>query len=173
MAMYTNENFQIRCWCPEDSISELTALLHKSYKTLADMGLNYVAASQDDAETLKRISSAESCFIGLYKGKIMATLSLYKPKASKKCAWYNQENVAKLGQFAVMPDFQKCGIGNQLMAFAEEKARTFDGVTELALDTAESAYHLIAYYEKRGYRRVDKVQWTQSNYPSVILSKAL
>lgn len=172
MKIYSSESFEIRCLHPEDSISELTTLLHKAYKTLADMGLNYVAASQDDAETLKRISSAESCFIGLHQGKIIATLSLYKPKASK-CEWYNQKNVAKLGQFAVMPEHQKCGIGNKLMALAEEKAGTFDGVTELALDTAESADHLIAYYEKRGYRRVDKVQWTQSNYPSVILSKTL
>ncbi len=164
---------KIKCFSTQDSIHEIRLLLNKSYKVLADMGLNYVAATQDDEETLKRIATAERCYLGLDQDKIIATLSLYAPKPSKHCQWYNQSNVAKIGQFAVLPAYQGTGIGSELLNHAEEQARLLAGVTELALDTAETAYHLIAYYEKRGYRYIETIQWQHANYPSVIMSKSL
>ncbi|WP_312116724.1 hypothetical protein [Brevibacillus reuszeri] len=42
-----------------------------------------------------------------------------------------------------------------------------------SLDTAEGAHHLIRYYSARGYRHVDYVQWNETNYRSVLMSKKL
>ena len=47
------------------------------------------------------------------------------------------------------------------------------GASEIALDTSENAHHLLSYYENRGYRFVEYVQWDEVNYRSKTLSKRL
>lgn len=138
-----NECIEFRLLSSDDSIDELTQLLHKSYKVLADMGLKYVAAAQDNNTTLRRTERAYKCFIGIYNNKIASTISLYSPKPSDKSSWYNKDYVAKIGQFAVAPELQEYGIGSKMMDIAEEEARGLTNVKEIALDTAETAYHLI------------------------------
>ncbi|WIV11169.1 GNAT family N-acetyltransferase [Proteiniborus sp. MB09-C3] len=168
-----DEYIEFRLLSSGDSIEELTQLLHKSYKILADMGLNYVAATQNHSITLKRATHAYKCYIGMYKNKIISTISLYGPEPSEKSSWYSKGFVAKFGQFAVAPEFQKYGIGSKMMDIVEEEAKTIKNVTELAIDTAESAHHLIEFYKKREYRYVETIQWDFANYKSVILSKTL
>lgn len=43
----------------------------------------------------------------------------------------------------------------------------------MACDTAETAFGLIALYEKRGYRRMGDMKWNETNYRSVVLAKTL
>jgi hypothetical protein len=58
------------------------------------------------------------------------------------------------------------------MAAVEDLACAADA-SELALDTAEPALHLIDWYERRGYRFIEYVQWRGKRYRSVIMSKTL
>ncbi|HYE82201.1 MAG TPA: GNAT family N-acetyltransferase [Clostridia bacterium] len=167
------EHIEFRLLSSNDSIEELTQLLHKSYKVLADMGLKYVAAAQDSSITLSRTSQAYKCYIGIHKNMIVSTISLYSPKPSDNSSWYNKDFVAKFGQFAVAPELQRYGIGGKMLDIVEEEARRINGVRELALDTAETAYHLIGFYKKRGYRYVETIKWDVTNYRSVVLSKPL
>jgi len=168
-----SKHIEFRLLSSDDSIAELTQLLHKSYKILADMGLRYVAATQDQSITLNRTRYAYKCYIGIYKHKIVSTISLYSPNPSDKSSWYSKDFVAKIGQFAVAPELQKYGIGSKMMDIVEEEARRIKNVREIALDTAETAYHLIDFYKKRGYRYVETIQWDVTNYKSVVLSKSL
>ena len=75
----SNERIEFRLITTKDSIEELTQLLNKSYKILADMGLKYVAATQDDSVTLNRVRNAYKCYIGIYQNRIASTISLYSP----------------------------------------------------------------------------------------------
>ena len=168
-----DEHIEFRLLSPDDSIEELTRLLNKSYKVLADMGLNYVAATQDNSITINRTRGAYKCYVGIYNNNIAATISLYSPGPSDKSSWYSKAYVAKFGQFAVAPELQKYGIGSKMIDIVEGEARKLENVSELALDTAETAYHLIDFYEKKGYRYIETVQWGVTNYKSVILSKLL
>jgi hypothetical protein len=52
-----------RPWAASDDISALTGLLHSAYKPLLEMGLQYVAASQDDATTAQRIGGGRLCWV--------------------------------------------------------------------------------------------------------------
>jgi hypothetical protein len=52
----------IRLITPDDSIAELTVLIRRAYKTLADMGFNYTGAYQDEAMTRARIADGE-CYV--------------------------------------------------------------------------------------------------------------
>jgi GNAT superfamily N-acetyltransferase len=167
------EHMEFRLFSEDDSIEELTQLLNKSYKTLADMGLKYVAATQDSSITLRRITNAYKCFIGIYKDRIISTISLYSPKPSDNSSWYNKEFVAKIGQFAVQSELQKYGIGSKMMDIVEAEARDIENVREIALDTAETAYHLIDFYKRKGYKYIETISWDMTNYNSVVLSKLL
>jgi len=154
-----------------DSLDELTELLHRAYKTLADMGLKYLATYQDAATTRRRISNG-TCFVALYNEQIVGTITFKMPHGGHDCHWLDRPDVGHISQMAVEPDWQGRGIGDRLMSQAEDFARQ-QGLPELALDTSEKAVHLISWYERLGYRFIDHVQWDVTNYRSVVMSKTL
>ncbi len=162
---------KIRLLQPEDSIRELTGLLNRAYKQLSDMGLKYVATWQGDDITLKRIKNAE-CYVGLIDEKLVATILFRQKDQCKGASWYLREDVANFSQFAVEPEMQGRGIGTLMVRHVENRARE-TGAGELALDTSESATHLIDWYKRMGYRFAEYVDWEMTNYRSVILSKRL
>lgn len=164
-------NAKLRLLSETDSIAELTELLHRAYASLADRGLKYVATYQDEATTLRRAQRGQ-CWIAEQDGKLVGTISYYPPQITDGCAWYDRPEVASFGQFAVDPELQRTGLGSRMLDRVEEQAMA-DGADELALDTAEPAKHLIDYYERRGYREIERVQWDVTNYVSVIMSKRL
>jgi GNAT superfamily N-acetyltransferase len=161
----------IRQWRSTDSIPELTKLLHRAYKPLADMGLRFVATYQDDEMTRKRIGVG-TCFVAERDGMIIGTINYRPPGAADGTPWYEARGVAYFGQFAVEPALQHAGIGKMLLTAAEDAARS-DGATELAFDTSEQATHLIEYYTRHGFRFIEHVRWPDVNYRSVVMSKSL
>ena len=161
----------IRLLSETDSIEELTLLIHKAYRQLADLGFQYVGTNQSVDITRKRISHGE-CYVALINDEIVGTVVLNLPKNTADNDWYDLPDVTSFSQFAVDPAFQKQGIGHQLLGFIERRAVEL-GVSELACDTAEGATHLIALYKNRGFREVSKADWSMTNYQSVILSKSL
>ena len=168
----SGDELVIRLYDSSDSISEITALLHLSYKRLADLGFRFMATHQDDSETERRLKKGTS-YLAISKGKIISTISLYfKNEESYNSKWYRNEGVAHFGQFGVLPEYQKKGIGNFMMDIVENEATKL-GAKEISLDTAEGAEHLIKFYEQREYRFIEYVQWEVTNYRSVIMSKEL
>lgn len=166
------EEILIRLYQVNDSISQITALLHQAYGQLAEMGLRYLATHQDEATTLDRITSGVRTFVAQQGGTIVGTLTLYGPYPTSSALWYREPTVFHVGQFAVQPTLQRNGIGLRMMQLAEDQARML-GATELALDTAEPAEHLCRWYQRLGFRFIQYVQWDVTNYRSVILSKRL
>jgi GNAT superfamily N-acetyltransferase len=160
----------IRPLCESDSIAELTDLLHRAYNSQMDPGLIFFAAHQSEEDTKERAREGE-CFVGTLDGKLVATITLYHGK-HLQCEWYKRDGVWFFGQFAVDPSLRKAGLGTALISMCEQYARE-RGASEMSLDTAETATKLIAYYNKRGYRPVDHVQWDVVDYRSVILSNRL
>jgi len=156
---------------PTDSLEDLTQLLHRAYRPLAEMGLRYVATYQDADRTARRIAGRE-CYVSIGAGRIVATVTFRTASQTSGCPWYDRPNVSSFGQFAVDPAYQGRGIGSRLLDLCERRA-VETGADELALDTAEPAGHLIELYQRRGFRAVDCAQWPDTNYRSVIMSKRL
>ncbi|MGV3722507.1 MAG: GNAT family N-acetyltransferase [Actinomycetota bacterium] len=121
--------------------------------------------------TARRIAGKE-CYVALAGGRIVGAILLAPPGRSGGCDYYERPGVATFHQFAVDPDCQGQGVGGLLLNQVELRARDL-GAAEVALDTAEGARHLIARYERCGYRVVDRVDWPETNYVSVIMSKPL
>lgn len=152
-------------------VSELTAFLNRCYASLLARGLEFVAATQGDAVTLRRLAGRE-CWVGRRDGVLVGTVTVTPPGLAQGCAWYERPDVAMFGQFAVEPSLRGSGLGSLLLTHAEQRALAL-GATELALDTAEPAQDLIAYYARRGFRVVDGVDWPATNFVSVVMSKTL
>src|ERR1043165_6078293 len=112
----------IRQWHDGDNISSLTDLLHRAYKPLADMNLHFLATHQDDTITKERISKG-TCFLAEIDGEVVGTVTFYSPEKMGGTPWYEKERVAKFGQFAIEPEYQKQGIGSLLMDYIEEETR--------------------------------------------------
>ena len=166
-----NKDIVIRRLSFSDSLEDLTALLHRFYKFLADLGFRYVATYQDMEMTKRRVNKGDT-FVAECQGHIVGVITLRRMDSTSGSPWYDRDGVASFGQFAVDPEFQGGGIGAALLNTVEQAART-GKVRELALDTAEGAKHLRSFYERRGYRFIEFVDWSVTNYRSVILSKTL
>ena len=165
------EQITVRQLNERDSFEELTLLLHRSYKRLADMGFRYLATHQSPQKTKERATDGY-CYVVEFDNKIIATVTYYNSRQTAGSPWYEREDVCSFGQFAVDPEFQSMGIGSMLLGLVENKARK-ENAKHIALDTAEGAKHLIKYYERRGYKFTEFVQWSETNYRSVIMSLEL
>lgn len=154
-----------------DSIHEVTFLLHRAYKELADMGIHNPCATQDVQTTRQRIEKGE-CWVAILGGRIVGTIVFVDAKRTRGCWWYNRPGVAHWYQFAVDPDFQRLGIGSMLLHTAEQRA-VETGALELAGTTAVRAKHLIAMYRRKGFNVVGYLGWLSRNYSMIIISKYL
>ena len=115
-----SSEIEIRLISPVDSIPEITRLLHKSYKKLADLGFRYLATHQSDDETLRRLNKGIS-YLALSKERIISTITLYLNDTDKhSAAWYKNAGISHFGQFGVLPEYQNKGIGNMMMNIIEE-----------------------------------------------------
>ena len=173
------EPWRIRPLGPDDSIEELTDLLHRGYAGLAERGLRYLASHQDVSTTRSR-TAAGDCFVAEdpATGALLGTIVVHPPgarhgrTAPDEPAWYRRDDVAVFAQYCVDPRMAGRGLGRALHATAEAHARAL-GARELACDTAAEATDLIAMYRRWGYRIVDAADWDVTNYRSVVLSKTL
>ena len=66
--------------------------------------------------------------------------------------------LAYFGTFAVSPQAQGAGLGRQLMTEAEHQAITTFGATRLEMTVLAPQDKLIAYYERRGFRRTGETR---------------
>lgn len=65
--------------------------------------------------------------------------------------------LAYLGMLCVEPGLQSAGLGRRLLDAAEEHARR-SGVTAVEMTVIDSREALIAWYERRGYRRTGETR---------------
>ncbi|EST20293.1 GNAT family N-acetyltransferase [Streptomyces roseochromogenus] len=73
------------------------------------------------------------------------------------CQLEHRGDHAYFGMFAVSPALQGAGLGKQIMAEAERLVRETWGVTEMHMTVISVRDDLIAWYERRGYRRTGQM----------------
>ena len=146
-------------------------MLHRAFCRLEQMDLNCTCVDQSVAVTRQRVERGE-CYVAVCDGRLVGTITLYRPDLESQSAWYRDPDVASVHQLGVEPEFQGRGLGTAMLEFAEGWAQAH-GYKELALDTAKPARHLVAFYLGRGYHIVESVKYPAKNYRSVVLSKML
>lgn len=161
----------LRLFGDGDSLGELTALLHRAYAELAAAGMNFTAATQDAEVTGRRIEGSE-CWLAFDGGTLAGTVTLTLRPVESLPPSYGTGSAAFLHQLAVEPGFRGRGLGRRLLDHAEARAAAL-GFGTIALDTAETASHLLRLYAARGYREVGRHRWEGKTYESVVMAKAL
>ncbi|WP_217144133.1 GNAT family N-acetyltransferase [Streptomyces sp. AC627_RSS907] len=73
------------------------------------------------------------------------------------CQLEHRDGHAYFGMFAVSPELQGEGLGKTVIAEAERQAREAWGVTEMHMTVISVREELIAWYERRGYRRTGEM----------------
>ncbi|GEJ98857.1 GNAT family N-acetyltransferase [Streptomyces sp. NPDC003388] len=73
------------------------------------------------------------------------------------CQLEHRGDAAYFGMFAVSPALQGAGLGKAVIAEAERRARATWGVTEMHMTVISVREDLIAWYERRGYRRTGRM----------------
>ncbi|MDR3391923.1 MAG: N-acetyltransferase [Sulfuriferula sp.] len=97
----------------------------------------------DRDEIRSLIEAADSIILlGIQGDVIVASLHLQQEGSS-----------AYLGMFAIRPGYQGAGIGKQCLQQAENYAQQQWGAAAMLMTVITLRTELIAYYERRGYRR--------------------
>ncbi|WP_333740902.1 GNAT family N-acetyltransferase [Streptomyces sp. IBSBF 2806] len=73
------------------------------------------------------------------------------------CQLEHRGDHAYFGMFAVSPTAQGSGLGKAVMARAEREAREGWGAAEMHMTVISVREDLIAWYERRGYRRTGRM----------------
>ncbi|MFE5909233.1 GNAT family N-acetyltransferase [Streptomyces wedmorensis] len=72
------------------------------------------------------------------------------------CQLEHRGEAAYFGMFAVRPELQGGGLGKQIIAEAERRVRELWDVREMQMTVISVREELIAWYERRGYRRTGR-----------------
>jgi uncharacterized damage-inducible protein DinB/GNAT superfamily N-acetyltransferase len=167
----------IRSLAARDSFADITELVHQAYAPLAARGMNFTAATQDEATTRRRAAQG-LCFIAQAGSEVVGTVTVCGPydlataQWAADVPWFRDRDTAHFHQFAVAPAWQRKGVGRRLLLACEKWAREA-GFKHLALDTALPATELRALYKRMGFADVGQVQWQGKTYRSVVMQKAL
>lgn len=150
----------------DTDVPAIRQLVNKAYAELAAMGLNYTGTYQDEETTRDRMRDAD-VFLVHEDGVLVASINLRVDTDQS-----DGTKALYINQLAVHPSKRGLGLGSRLLDRAEARAREL-GLGRLRLDTAVPATHLVALYERRGYRKIHEVQWDGKTYRSLIMEKRL
>ncbi|HBF38124.1 MAG TPA: hypothetical protein DDW50_12470 [Firmicutes bacterium] len=75
-------------------------------------------------------------------------------------------------RLAVNPEYQKQGIGRQLMDFAE-KCALERGYTSIRLDAYSGNHRAVNLYENRGYKKVGQFFYPSREFPFYCYEKRI
>jgi ribosomal protein S18 acetylase RimI-like enzyme/predicted nucleotidyltransferase len=147
-------------------VPQLQGLLSQAYRRLRDMGLNYNATFADEQLTHDGLYDGGAVLVVEKQNEIIGTLKL------KNAGGVHDKKGLYLSRFAVSPKLQKYGIGTHLLNLAERIARR-EKYQYLQLDTAQSAEHLLKYYQGKGFQITNPIYYEGKTYTSWVLQKDL
>ncbi|MFF3896077.1 GNAT family N-acetyltransferase [Streptomyces sp. NPDC001812] len=133
-------------------VEALVALIESAYRgdssragwtTEADI----LEGQRTDAEGVRQVvESPDSRLLTVEReGRIVAC-----------CQLEHRGDHAYFGMFAVSPEHQGTGLGKVIIAYAERLVRETWGATEMHMTVISVREDLIAWYERRGYRRTGR-----------------
>lgn len=132
----------------------LKALLEAAYRgDSARAGWNHEADILDD----ERIGRAE--LDALLADPAVTILTARDGQALIGCVAVTRKDTALgyLGMLCVLPTLQSGGLGRRLLDAAEDHAREL-GLAAMEMTVIDSRESLIAWYERRGYRRTGETR---------------
>lgn len=112
----------------------------QGWTTEADL----LAGRRTDVKEILRLISTDESMILLCKAETELVGSVHLQKQAEQVC---------LGMLAVSPPLQGKGIGKQLLEAAEQAAQEIWAVNKSVMTVIACRHELIAFYQRRGYRR--------------------
>lgn len=137
----------------EADVPALVALIESAYRGDASRGgwtteADILDGQRTDAEAVRAVIDAvgSRLLVVEREGRLVAC-----------CQLENRGDAAYFGMFAVSPGQQGTGLGKQIIAEAESRVREDWGAIEMHMTVITARNDLIAWYERRGYRRTGRM----------------
>ncbi|MEU9148350.1 GNAT family N-acetyltransferase [Streptomyces sp. NPDC048349] len=137
----------------EADVTGLVALVESAYRGDASRGgwtteADFLDGQRTDADGVRQIIQAPDSTLLVVEraGAIVAC-----------CQLEHRGDHVYFGMFAVRPGLQGAGLGKEILAEAERRARDTWGAKEMRMTVVNVREELIAYYERRGYRRTGEL----------------
>ncbi|MEU5215008.1 N-acetyltransferase [Streptomyces sp. NPDC020807] len=166
----SREPIVLRLFAEGDSIADLTSLLHRAYSGHAAEGRVFFASYQSVEDTAYRLGRGE-CWLALQAGGLVGTVTVAALHEVPK-GYPDPAGSGSFWQLAVDPSYRGTGLGQRLLALAEERIAAL-GSSRVVIDTSVEAVDLVGWYRRRGYVPVGSWRWAVTNYESVVLLKEL
>ncbi|MEW2585594.1 GNAT family N-acetyltransferase [Streptomyces virginiae] len=160
----------VRPFAEDDSVVDLTRLLHRAYSGHAAEGRVFFASYQSVQDTAYRLGRGE-CWVALQGGALVGTVTVAAPYEVPE-GYPAGEGSGSFWQLAVDPSYRGSGLGERLLSLAEERIAAL-GSDAVVIDTSLDAAELVGWYRRRGYVPVGTWRWDVTNYESVVLRKGL
>jgi ribosomal protein S18 acetylase RimI-like enzyme len=137
----------------EADVDDLVALIESAYRGESSRAgwtseAHLLGGRRTDAEGVRAVVTApDSRMLAVERdGALVAC-----------CQLQHLGEHAYFGMFAVRPALQGAGLGKTVLAEAERRARAAWGVREMHMTVITAREDLIAWYERRGYRRTGRL----------------
>ncbi|MFS0695696.1 GNAT family N-acetyltransferase [Streptomyces nitrosporeus] len=153
-----------------DSVEQLMSLLHRAYAGHAAAGRLFFASYQSVEDTAHRAGQGE-CWLAFRAGRLVGSVTVAAPYDVPE-GYPAPAHAGSFWQLAVDPAYQGTGLGQRLLALAEDRIAAL-GFIQVVIDTSAEAVELVGWYRRRGYRAVGSWRWAVTNYESVVLLKEL
>ncbi|MFJ9037515.1 GNAT family N-acetyltransferase [Streptomyces sp. NPDC102406] len=136
----------------EADVDALVALVESAYR-----GDDSRAGWTTEADFLEGQRTDPQGVLDIVKAADSRLLTVERDGALVACCQLEHRgDHAYFGMFAVSPALQGAGLGKVIIAEAERAARATWGVREMHMTVISVREELIAWYERRGYRRTGK-----------------
>ncbi|MGW1718602.1 GNAT family N-acetyltransferase [Streptomyces sp. NPDC002156] len=137
----------------EDDVDTLVELIESAYRGDASR-----AGWTTEADILEGQRSDPQIVLGVIKAADSRLLTVEQDgRVVACCQLEHRGDHAYFGMFAVSPALQGAGLGKVIIAEAERSARETWGTREMHMTVISVRNDLIAWYERRGYRRTGKM----------------
>ncbi|MFE6833802.1 MULTISPECIES: GNAT family N-acetyltransferase [unclassified Streptomyces] len=137
----------------EADVPELVVLVESAYRGDASRAgwtteADYLDGQRTDPDGVRAvIESPDSVLLVVERaGELVAC-----------CQLEHRGDHAYFGMFAVRPGLQGAGLGKEILAEAERRARETWGAKEMRMTVVNVREELIAYYVRRGYQRTGEL----------------
>ncbi|WP_369029897.1 MULTISPECIES: GNAT family N-acetyltransferase [Streptomyces] len=137
----------------EADVDTLVELIESAYRGDASR-----AGWTTEADILEGQRSDPQIVLGVIKAADSRLLTVEQDgRVVACCQLEHRGDHAYFGMFAVSPTLQGAGLGKVIIAEAERSARETWGTREMHMTVISVRNDLIAWYERRGYRRTGKM----------------
>ncbi|MFI6033412.1 GNAT family N-acetyltransferase [Streptomyces sp. NPDC051315] len=137
----------------EEDVDTLVALVESAYR-----GESSRAGWTTEADILEGQRTDPEGVLDIIKSPDGLVLAAERDGRIVACCQLEHRGAhAYFGLFAVSPTAQGGGLGRTVLAEAERRARETWGVTEMHMTVISVRDDLIAWYERRGYRRTGRM----------------